>query len=110
MGVMRVDHPDILAFIDLKSDLSQVGQLQPFSCRDGRTSSRLVKVAARTVPTSVLNPHTGHERHAVAGQCGDGAKYDREAPSPDVEADCYTVRQIWDRIVQRAWESRVTPA
>ena len=28
MGVMRVDHPDIVAFVDLKSDLSQGHQLQ----------------------------------------------------------------------------------
>lgn len=99
MGVMRIDHPDILSFIDLKSDLTQVVNynLSVAVTDDFMESVRSHPDRAHTV----VNPHTG--RQGVLDRESGVAKYDLE-PGRSNKSD-YSVREIWQRIVQRAWES-----
>ena len=99
MGVMRVDHPDIVAFIDLKSDLAQVTN---FNLSVAMTDSFMeaLKTAPHTIHV-VVNPHTGNS--GLLTKTTGSADYSGQ---PLTRADCHhTVGELWKRIVGRAWES-----
>ena len=100
MGIMRIDHPDILAFIDIKSDLAR---LSNYNLSVAITDAFME--ALKSCPDEahvVVNPHTG--RRGVLSKRNDSAVYD-DAASADGKNRHYTVREVWDRMVQRAWQS-----
>ena len=99
MGIMRVDHPDILGFIDLKSDLTQVANYNLSVAMTNGFMESLKATPDR--PHVVLNSHTGQT--GVLSKQNGVAEYDRETGNPD--DSCYSVREVWQRIVQRAWQS-----
>ena len=94
MGIMRVDHPDILAFIDLKSDLAQVTN---FNLSVAMTDDFMAAVKADPHKLHVVvNPHTGQS--GVLAKDTGTADY---AGQPDTHADrYYTVRELWHRLVR----------
>lgn len=99
MATMRVDHPDILAFIDLKSDLSQVVN---YNLSVAVTDDFMESLNAEPNKVHVVvNPHTG--QNGVLSKLEDSVQYD--AASRNDERRVYTVGEVWDRIVQRAWRS-----
>ena len=66
MGVMRVDHPDILAFIDIKSDLAE---LSNYNLSVAMTDAFME--ALKESPDQahvVVNPHTGQARRDLEGR------------------------------------------
>ncbi|NLS90588.1 MAG: adenosylcobalamin-dependent ribonucleoside-diphosphate reductase [Planctomycetaceae bacterium] len=99
MGVMRVDHPDIVAFIDLKSDLAQVTN---FNLSVAMTDAFMESL--RNEPYRchvVVNPHTG-QKGAITKETG-AAEY---GPQPASDTNRYfTVRDLWNRILERSWRS-----
>jgi len=99
MGIMRVDHPDVLAFIDLKSDLAQVTN---FNLSVAVTDDFMAAVKEdQTKLHVVVNPHTG--RSGVLAKEAGAADYARQS---DRDANrYYTVREVWDRLVERAWRT-----
>lgn len=99
MGIMRVDHPDIRAFIDLKSDLSQVTN---YNLSVAVTDEFMEAVKAKpNMPHVIMNPHTG-EKGCLGKEAGK-VRYDVE---PEMAGDTYlTVGEVWDLIVERAWQS-----
>ena len=99
MATMRVDHPDILAFIDLKLDLSQVVN---YNLSVAVTDDFMESLNAEPNKVHVVvNPHTG--QNGVLSRMEDSAQYD--AASRNDEQRVYTVGEVWDHIVQRAWRS-----
>ncbi|MHB0958734.1 MAG: adenosylcobalamin-dependent ribonucleoside-diphosphate reductase [Pirellulaceae bacterium] len=99
MGIMRIDHPDILAFIDLKTDLTQVTNYN--------LSVTVTDDFMRAICTDrhqahvVRNPHTG-----LLGRLVRTTGQARYGEHPDaLAADNVTVGEIWERIVDRAWRS-----
>lgn len=99
MGIMRVDHPDILAFIDLKSDLSQVDNYN-LSVAVTDEFMEALKVEPDK-PHVVTNPHTAQS--GVLSNRNNLAEYNH--PSEGENGSHYSVRDVWQRIVQRAWET-----
>ncbi len=99
MGIMRVDHPDILAFIDLKSDLAQVTN---FNLSVAMTDDFMAAVKADPHKLHVVvNPHTGQ-----SGVLAKDTGRPDYAGQPESHAGrYYTVRELWNRIVERAWQS-----
>ena len=57
MGMMRIDHPDILAFTDLKSDLTQVTNYNLSVSMTDEFMERLAQCP--DTPHEVVTPHTG---------------------------------------------------
>ena len=57
MGIMRVDHPDILAFIDVKSDLTQLANYNLSVAMTDEFMDLLQHEPDKN--HGVLNPHTG---------------------------------------------------
>ena len=97
MGIMRIDHPDILAFIDLKSDLTQ---LTNYNLSVAVTDTFMERL--RTDPDAahvVHNPHTGLDGHLVKET--NTAVYNNQ----NGQDGFYCVQDIWQRIVRRAWET-----
>lgn len=86
MGVMRIDHPDIIEFINAKQDLSQ---LTNFNLSVGITDGfmRLLRDAPQSEHL-VRNPRNNHTSKVARS---DGSNW--------------TVRDVFELIVQRAWES-----
>jgi ribonucleoside-diphosphate reductase alpha chain len=76
MGVLRVDHPDILEFIDCKLD----GGISNFNISVAATDAFMEALAADS-EYDLINPRTGQ----VTGRLG--------------------ARAVWDRIVRAAWRS-----
>ena len=101
MGVMRVDHPDILGFIDIKSDLTRLSNYN-LSVAMTETFMEALKLSPDE-PHVVVNSHTGQE--GLLSKRKDAATYDYGASSEDGEDCPYTVRDVWNRLVQRAWQS-----
>ena len=100
MGVMRIDHPDILGFIDVKSDLAQ---LSNYNLSVAITNAFMESLEANPDTAHVVvNPHTG--QRGVLPKGSDAAGRDCAATS-DGDDRPYTVAQVWERIVQRAWQS-----
>jgi ribonucleoside-diphosphate reductase alpha chain len=75
MGILRVDHPDILEFIDSKRDLTQLTHFN-------------ISVAA-----------TDAFMHAVEA----GGSYDLLDPRTGEPLGSQDARAVWDRIVRSAW-------
>ncbi|HXX94033.1 MAG TPA: adenosylcobalamin-dependent ribonucleoside-diphosphate reductase, partial [Planctomycetota bacterium] len=95
MGILRVDHPDILDFVNLKSDPRVMTN---FNLSVGITEEFLRAVRGN-LKHFVVDPHTGKKyvlrdklRDAEGNLAGWG---DRE----------WTARELFDLIVRRAWES-----
>ncbi|MBI4563680.1 MAG: adenosylcobalamin-dependent ribonucleoside-diphosphate reductase [Planctomycetes bacterium] len=84
MGILRVDHPDILDFINLKRNLREMTN---FNLSVGITDAFLDAIRDGR-PHAVFEPHTG-----------------RTASLRDSEGREWTSREVWDLIIQRAWES-----
>ncbi|MCP9471578.1 MAG: adenosylcobalamin-dependent ribonucleoside-diphosphate reductase [Nitrospira sp.] len=77
MGILRVDHPDILEFIDLKR---RPGEMNNFNLSVGLTD-RFIQAVARRRTYALVNPRTGRPV--------------RRLPAASV----------FDRLVQAAWHS-----
>src|SRR4029079_15521389 len=78
MGILRVDHPDIMDFITCKEDLTQVTN---FNISVGVTRKFMEAVKA-------------------------GASYDLIDPSSGKTVGQQDARSIWDRMNLRAWRTR----
>lgn len=77
MGILRVDHPDILEFIDLKQNPSEMTN---FNLSVGITD-RFMRALPRRQTIPLINPRTGKTVRRVAAQA------------------------IFDQLVQAAWQS-----
>jgi ribonucleoside-diphosphate reductase alpha chain len=99
MGIMRVDHPDILAFIDVKSDLTRLANYNLSVAMTDEFMGLLQHDPDKN--HVVLNPHSGERgRLSKRHRC---AEYTHEAQS--TSTDYYSVREVWQRIVRCAWKS-----
>ena len=99
MSIMRCDHPSILDFIDFKSDLTQ---LSNYNLSVAITTAFMDSLKATPdSPHVIFNPHTG-QTGVLLKQNG-VAEYGGEAGNSN--GSCYSVREVWERIVQRAWQS-----
>ena len=98
MGIMRVDHPDVLAFIGTKSDPTQ---LTNYNLSVAMTDDFMAALNGDPSQVhTVVNPHTG-QAGPIAKDTG---MADYQAEPGDTSGRYYTVREVWERIVQRAWE------
>jgi ribonucleoside-diphosphate reductase alpha chain len=77
MGILRIDHPDILEFIALKQNPSEMTN---FNLSVGITD-RFMRALHRQQTVPLINPRTGRTVHRMAAQA------------------------IWDQLVQAAWHS-----
>lgn len=77
MGILRVDHPDILEFIALKHDPAEMTN---FNLSVGITD-RFMRALTRRQSIALINPHTGKTVRRVGAQT------------------------IFDHLVQAAWQS-----
>ncbi|MCB9897079.1 MAG: adenosylcobalamin-dependent ribonucleoside-diphosphate reductase [Planctomycetes bacterium] len=100
MGTMRVDHPDVLSFIRIKEDLSQVTNYN-LSCTVPDVFMDAVK-ADRSGLHVVVNPHDG--RKAYLRKADDRADYEAYGKSVDKSA-YWTVGDVFHLIVTKAWQS-----
>ncbi|HZE97998.1 MAG TPA: adenosylcobalamin-dependent ribonucleoside-diphosphate reductase [Planctomycetota bacterium] len=95
MGILRVDHPDILDFIRAKSDPRE---LRNFNLSIAVTDEFLRSLRGN-LKHFVVDPHTGRKtplRDKVR---------DAEGNVSGVDDREWTARDVFDLAVQRAWES-----
>ncbi len=92
MGILRVDHPDIISFITFKDDL---GRLENYNISVTVTNRFIDEL--RSEPTTVhqvMNPRTR--------QWSRLARKDAEG---NPTGEYWTVGEIWDLIVDHAWRT-----
>ncbi len=95
MAVLRVDHPDIIDFIDLKTDARE---MRNFNLSVGVTDEFL-DAAREGKPHYVVDPHT-RDRRPLRAKIRDD-----EGRLTGFEERAWSAREVFDRIVRRAWES-----
>jgi len=100
MGTMRIDHPDVLAFIRLKEDLSQVTNYN-LSCTVPDAFMELVK-ADRDALHVVVSPHD--QRRGYLSKATDAVDYESYG-RPVSRSDFWTVGEVFALIVRKAWAS-----
>lgn len=97
MGMMRIDHPDILAFIDIKADLSEVTN---YNLSVAMTDQFMDELQSNPQAVHrVVNPNT--RQSAAIRKDGNAVEYDVDTGGR--ESEYWTKREIWDHIVKRAW-------
>jgi ribonucleoside-diphosphate reductase alpha chain len=103
MGTMRIDHPDLVPFIKLKEDLSQVTNYNLSVTITDAFMAQLEKDP--TVVWKVSNPHD----HQVAYLRKSDNHADYDAPNQPLAAEdrgkYWTVGELFDLIVEKAWLS-----
>jgi ribonucleoside-diphosphate reductase alpha chain len=92
MGILRVDHPDVIQFITFKDDL---GRLENYNVSVTVTDKFIDEL--RSEPTkvhTVMNPRSKEwkplEKHDIEG---------------NPTGEHWTVGEVWDLIVEHAWRS-----
>jgi ribonucleoside-diphosphate reductase alpha chain len=86
MGIMRVDHPDILDFINVKQDL---GELTNFNLSVGITEEFMRNVLSSPNAEHVVrNPRSG-----------------TEAKLPKGDGQSWTVGALFDVVIEHAWRT-----
>lgn len=101
MGTMRVDHPDVLPFIKLKEDLSEVTNYN-LSCTVPDAFMEALKTD-REATHVVVSPHDG--RKAWLRKSNDKADAEAFESGTADPAEFWTVGEIFDLIVNKAWQS-----
>ena len=105
MGTMRIDHPDILPFVKLKEDLTQVTNYN-LSCTVGDDFMERVRNDRGGLHV-LVNPHDG--RRALLRRTDERADYEAHAQLLAGEsldaADYWTVGDVFQLIVAKAWGS-----
>lgn len=103
MGTLRIDHPDLISFIRLKEDLSQVTNYNLSVTMTDAFMTQLERDP--TALWKVVNPHDG----ATAYLRHDSDKPDYEATknklTPEDHGKYWTVGELFDQIVEKAWLS-----
>ena len=92
MGILRVDHPDVVRFIGFKDDLTKIQNYNVSVAITDRFLNEL-EVDPET-PHKVQNPRTG-AWSTVPHVDEDGAETDR----------AWTVGELWTLIVEHAWKT-----
>ncbi|MBI2898935.1 MAG: adenosylcobalamin-dependent ribonucleoside-diphosphate reductase [Planctomycetes bacterium] len=95
MGILRVDHPDILDFVRLKSDLAEMTN---FNLSVGVTDE-FVRAVRADKPHLLLDPHTGR-RFPLHDKIRDD-----EGNLTGFEEREWGARELFDLVVRRAWET-----
>jgi ribonucleoside-diphosphate reductase alpha chain len=86
MGILRIDHPDIVDFINVKQDLAE---LTNFNLSVGITEAFMRQLVANPAAEHVVrNPRSGAESKLTRA---DGASW--------------TVGELFDLIIERAWRT-----
>lgn len=97
MGMMRIDHPDIVSFVDLKGDLTKVTNYNLSVSMTDEFMDRLRN--SPNAPHIVRDPHS--KKSGALRKSTGRVVYGEVAP--EKHADFMTVRELWDRITTRAW-------
>lgn len=88
MGIMSITHPDIIAFIKIKEDLTK---LTNFNLSVSIPDDFMKKLAdSPDAHHIVTNPRTGESYPLQKG---------------DKDNECWTVKELFDLIVDRAWST-----
>ncbi|MFC1793684.1 adenosylcobalamin-dependent ribonucleoside-diphosphate reductase, partial [Planctomycetota bacterium] len=100
MGMMSIEHPDIINFINAKNDHTAFTNFN-FSVKVPDTFMRQLKENPDTSHI-VINPRT--KRRYVIPHSLDMISYsiDDLLSEEQVNDDCYTVKEIWDMIIKNA--------
>ncbi|MED5330520.1 MAG: adenosylcobalamin-dependent ribonucleoside-diphosphate reductase [Planctomycetota bacterium] len=101
MGTMRIDHPDVLAFIQIKEDLTQVTNYN-LSCTVPDDFMAQVTEHPNALHV-VVNPHD--DRNAYLRKDTNKADYEAYDSKESSGSDYWTVGDVYDLIVNKAWES-----
>jgi ribonucleoside-diphosphate reductase alpha chain len=105
MGTMRIDHPDIIPFVTLKEDLTEVTNYNLSCTVDDEFMGRVRE--DRDGLHVVLNPHDG--RRALLRKADDRADYEAHekllAGEPVDHSAHWTVGDVFGLIVGKAWAS-----
>lgn len=101
MGTMRIDHPDVLSFIRIKEDLSQVTNYN-LSCTVPDAFMERLK-ADRGATHVVVNPHDG--RQALLRKSDGKADYEAFESGTADPSGFWSVGEIFDLIIKKAWGS-----
>lgn len=97
MGMMRIDHPDVVAFIDIKADLTKVTN---YNLSVSMTDEFMDKLRREPQALHVVrDPHT--TKTAFLRKSTGRPHYGEVAP--DKRGEFLTVRELWDHIIERAW-------
>ncbi|MFC1635717.1 adenosylcobalamin-dependent ribonucleoside-diphosphate reductase [Planctomycetota bacterium] len=100
MGMMSIEHPDILNFIHAKSDPTAFTNFN-LSVKIPNTFIRQLK-GNPDAPHVVTNPRT-KKRYVMPRSMNIGSyTIDNLLPEGHVTDDCFTVREVWDMIVKNA--------
>jgi len=95
MGLLRIDHPDILDFVNAKTDPREMANFN----LSVAVTDEFLRSLRGNLKHYVVDPHTGRKftlRDKVRDAAGELAGYgDRE----------WTARELFDLVVRRAWES-----
>jgi len=92
MGILRVDHPDIVEFIRFKEDLDKIQNYNISVAVSDRFLSELA--ADPTIPHQVQNPRTKS-----------WAKLSKKDEEGEPTGEFFSVGEMWDLIVEHAWRT-----
>jgi ribonucleoside-diphosphate reductase alpha chain len=92
MGILRIDHPDIVEFIRFKDDL---GKIENYNISVAVTNRFLSELAADpATPHQVQNPRTKV-----------WAKLAKKNAEGEPTGEHYSVGELWDLIIGHAWKT-----
>ncbi len=92
MGMLRVDHPDVVRFISFKDDLTKI---QNYNVSVAVTNRFLDELAADpSTVHQVKNPRTGLWR-----------ELEKKDDAGVATGELWTVGELWDLIVSHAWKT-----
>ena len=92
MGILRVDHPDVLRFINIKDDLSQL------------TNYNIsITVTNRFIDELRSNPNTPHM--VMNPRSKQWSKLEKTDDAGKPTGEVYTVGEMWNMIIEHAWKT-----